>query len=208
MTRIKDAATTATSAATDDYLLIDGATNGSRKILASNVGGTALRLITETVTSGSATNVSFTSIAATYRDLEVRVRGRGTKSATNCDVRMRFNSDTGSNYDLASAMFQASSALGQNVATTYITIGHLAAASAPTNAADAIAVQIIDYRGTTFQKAVMGQGTIKQANSSGSLWTEIYSGWWRNTAAITQIDIFPDSNAFVDGTVVSLYGRM
>lgn len=37
MTRIKDASTTATSPASDDYLLLDGATNGSRKILPANV---------------------------------------------------------------------------------------------------------------------------------------------------------------------------
>lgn len=38
-TRIKDLSTTAASAANDDYLALDGATNGTRKILASNVGG-------------------------------------------------------------------------------------------------------------------------------------------------------------------------
>lgn len=38
-TRIKDLTTTATSAASDDYLALDGATNGTRKILASDIGG-------------------------------------------------------------------------------------------------------------------------------------------------------------------------
>lgn len=37
--RIKDLTTTATEAASDDYVAIDGATNGTRKILASDVGG-------------------------------------------------------------------------------------------------------------------------------------------------------------------------
>lgn len=37
--RIKDIATTAAAAASDDYLVIDGATNGTRKIAASNIGG-------------------------------------------------------------------------------------------------------------------------------------------------------------------------
>ena len=36
-TRIKDISSTATSAAGDDYLALDGSTNGTRKILASNI---------------------------------------------------------------------------------------------------------------------------------------------------------------------------
>lgn len=38
-TRIKDISSTAASFADDDYIAIDGATNGTRKISASNVGG-------------------------------------------------------------------------------------------------------------------------------------------------------------------------
>ncbi len=53
-----------------------------------------LELISEVTTSASQASVSFTSIAATYRDLEVHVRGRGTQSATLIDMRMRFNNDT------------------------------------------------------------------------------------------------------------------
>lgn len=37
--RIKDLTTTASSPASDDYLAIDGATNGTRKIPASSLGG-------------------------------------------------------------------------------------------------------------------------------------------------------------------------
>ena len=37
--RIKDLSSTATSAANDDYMVLDGSTNGTRKILASNIGG-------------------------------------------------------------------------------------------------------------------------------------------------------------------------
>lgn len=38
-TRIKDISTTALAAATDDYIVLDGSTNGTRKILASDIGG-------------------------------------------------------------------------------------------------------------------------------------------------------------------------
>ena len=48
--RIKDIATTAAAAASDDYLVIDGATNGTRKIAASNVGSGSLYDFTSSLT--------------------------------------------------------------------------------------------------------------------------------------------------------------
>ena len=41
-TRIKDLTTTALTAASDDYLAIDGATNGTRKIKPSDIGGSSI----------------------------------------------------------------------------------------------------------------------------------------------------------------------
>lgn len=170
----------------------------------------ALTLITETVTSSSASSVSFTSIAATWRDLVVVVRGRGTKSAVSCTVGMRFNNDSGSNYDrIDGEVTQAGLTTGEVVAGTSIGVGYLAAANAPANVADTIEIIIADYKGTTFQKAVRAPAsTLKVGNSSNSIFTVSTAGWWRSTAAITRVDVFPDTGGFVDGTVVSLYGRM
>ncbi len=57
--RIKDLATTATSAASDDYLALDGSANGTRKILATNVA----QNVTD-VTFGSSGPSAKSSIAA------------------------------------------------------------------------------------------------------------------------------------------------
>ena len=51
-TRIKDIPTTATTAAADDYVLLDGATNGTRKGLASNLITPAAADITDASASG------------------------------------------------------------------------------------------------------------------------------------------------------------
>lgn len=57
-TRVKDIPTTATTAAADDYVLLDGATNGTRKGLASNLITPAAAItaadITDAGTSGRA----------------------------------------------------------------------------------------------------------------------------------------------------------
>lgn len=59
--RIKDIATTAAAAASDDFLVIDGATNGTRKIAASNVSSGSLYDFTSTLTlSVDSRGVSFT----------------------------------------------------------------------------------------------------------------------------------------------------
>ena len=43
-------------------------------------------------------------------------------------------------------------------------------------------------------------------SSTANIMVDYIAGWWRNTAAITQIDVFPSGNAFVDGSIVALYG--
>lgn len=171
-------------------------------------GSSALVLITETVTSGSAANVSFTSIPSTYRDLEIRVRGRGSKSAGNAIVRVRFNGDTGSNYDFAKLdSFGGTPSGGNGAATTSADFGYVSGATAPTNASSSVELIVFDYKGTTFQKSAVSRGTIVQGTTTGNIFVTSGVVNWRSTSAITQVDVFPDSGNFIDGTVVSLYGR-
>ena len=60
--RIKDLATTATSSASDDYLALDGSTNGTRKILATNVANNVTDVIFGT--SGPSAKSSIAARAA------------------------------------------------------------------------------------------------------------------------------------------------
>jgi hypothetical protein len=202
--------TAATSLDPSDLFEIENTGGNSRKVTLSTLRKAVGRtLITETVTSGSATNVSFASIPADYRDLELRVRGRGTKAATLVDIRVRFNGDTGANYDAETQ--QANNTTNSNFAsagTTSLYVGNIAAASAPANVADYVEAVIADYRSTTFQKAGRYLATLKTAASAAGVFNESGSIWWRSTSAITQIDVFPSANAFVDGTVISLYGLL
>jgi len=137
----------------------------------------------------------------------VRVRGRGTKTATSVDIRMRFNGDSGGNYDYdVTQLVNTSTVPFTGVAQTSLYTGNVAAASATSGIADMIEVTIGDYRGTTFQKAAMYRSTLKTTTAASGFYAERGSLWWRSTSAINQVDIFPSSNGFVDGTVVSLYG--
>lgn len=166
--------------------------------------------IAEVVTSGSATNVSFTAIPAIYRALRLCVHGRGTKVATSVDVRVRFNGDTGNDYDLAFGQGGGDPAnvaqLSPNPSPAALYIGDFAAASAPANVADTCSFDIVGYASTVFHKSMVGLVTHKKGNSSTlDIDVAFIAGWWRNTAAINQIDVFPSSGAFVNGTTVTLY---
>jgi hypothetical protein len=170
----------------------------------------ALVLIQEVVTSASQLSVSFASIPATFRHLEILVNGRTLVSATADNLRFQFNGDTGSNYwhhllqiiDTAASnntqSFSQTSALGAGITGNTATAG-----------ANAISKTLIgDYRGTTFWKTMEIDGQeITSSATSGMRRYSMGSGW-RSTAAINAILVFTDSGAgFVNGTTVSLYGR-
>ena len=173
-------------------------------------GSGAETLISEQALTGTTASVDFTSIPATYRDLRVVVRGRGDRSATFDPIRVRFNSDTGANYDQQFAQANGLTTVGEleNLAATYLQCGYINAATAPSGFAGTSQITVVDYRGTTFHKDVMWDAGLKLANSSGNLYREIGAGFWRSTAAINAISVFPESGNFIAGTVVSLYGRM
>jgi hypothetical protein len=184
---------------------------GTKRVSLTRIarGLRSLELITETITSGSATNVQFASIPGIYRDLELRIRGRGTTAANFVAVRMRFNGDTAANYDHNDHQLGNTATSGfAFVAQTSITIGNLAAASATPAYADFLLSTIADYQGTTFQKAGHWKGSIRHSTTTASMFNEQGSFWWRSTSAITQIDVFPSAGGFVDNSVVSLYGYM
>lgn len=166
-------------------------------------GGDFVRLA-ETVTSASASNVQFAAISSSHRNLRVVVAGRCAASATAVEIRIRFNGDTGSNYD--SVRWNR---FGNSVerAASSGKIGEITGATGPTNAAGSIELGVQNFVGTVFQKSYSGINAVKVGTAADSdISFQHCSGFWRNTAAITQIDIFPSSGAFVDGTVVTLYG--
>lgn len=70
--RIKDLATTATSPANDDYIAIDGATNGTRKIPASEIGGggTSDDITNESTVSGATVTAALSSLNDQIANLE------------------------------------------------------------------------------------------------------------------------------------------
>lgn len=180
---------------------------------ASNVSisasGDARTLISEVVTSGSQASVTFSGIAATYRDLEIRVRGRGDTAATTVTVLLQFNSDTGTNY---SAQHQrtvsTATDFSQVTGQTSIPLQEIPAASATANHSGGVIVTVLDYRGTTFFKTAIAELGGSVGTGGFTQEAAVHSGQWLSTAAINAIKVFLSADKFADGSVVSLYGLL
>ncbi len=176
--------------------------------LADGVG--AITRIAEVVVgAGGAASIDFTSIPQIYRHLRLILAGRGTRAAASVTIKMRYNGDSGTNYDMQEIYAAASVvAATESIGASWIAMAGLAAASSPAGIADMAVVDVPNYKDTTFQKVCESKSTQKVGTASGNCYVQDYVGWWRNTAAINQITLLPASDLFAEGTRATLYGLL
>jgi hypothetical protein len=162
-------------------------------------------IATVTVGSGGAANVEFTSIPGTYTHLQIRYIARSSDSGNYGYARLRFNSDTGSNYsyhylqgDGASATAGAASSEGRM--HYFYTTG-----TADTNRFAPCVADILDYKDTNKYKTVRWLSGW-DVNGAGG-YVEYQSGLWQSTSAITSIKFdFVSGASFQQYTHFALYG--
>ena len=152
-------------------------------------------LASTTLTSNQAT-VTFSSISSAYTDLILV--SSSTQSAGPVNSKIRFNSDSGTNYSrtwLAGNGTAASSGRGSN--RTSLELDYL---TSPGTGNSTI-IQVMNYSNTTtYKTAVVRTGRAAEG-------TEAVVGLWRNTAAITSIEYSLDgAGSFVTGSTFVLYG--
>jgi len=143
----------------------------------------------------NAANIEFTSISGNYTDLVLIVQGKAITSDSGW--RIRFNSDTGSNYSTTEVYGNGSSAVsGRLTSVTGMPIGW--AETANTNMT---IVQIQSYANTSVNKTALS------AYSAPASFVGRVVGLWRSTSAITTITLYLNSgNNLASGTTASLYG--
>lgn len=170
-------------------------------------GGGAIELISEIVTSGSQADVTFSSIAASWRNLEVRISGRGTAGGTSGPISVQFNGDTGANYDYQQIeSFGAGTDINQYVGVTAFRIGLFPYSAATAGRVGSLIARFFDYADAVFAKSIMSQFSCFIGTGATNIGAGIYGGGWRSSAAINSIRLFMDSGNFEDGSIVSLYG--
>jgi hypothetical protein len=171
----------------------------------AGTGGAAV--IDEEILAGTAASIQFASIPGTYRHLRLVIFARGDTALGATPCRMRFNGDSGGNYDVE--RFSGSGgtiAAGESTGDTSMNLSDISAASAPSNVFALLDCFIPYYAVAGTRKMVNVTGGFKTADSSGGHQVRGATGWYRTAGAITQIDIFPNAGNFAAGTSVVLYG--
>jgi len=156
------------------------------------------KIATNTLGS-SAASVTFSSISGAYTDLVLVMNVRNTDS--NRYGLLRFNSDTGSNYSvtvLAGTSAGAVSYRASNQTKLFIHYTDPLPTAASTFAGFIVNFQ--NYSNTTTYKTILD----RVSNSATA--TEALVGLWRNTSAISNIEIFCDGGSYTSGSTFTLYG--
>jgi hypothetical protein len=157
-------------------------------------------IATQTLVSAAAT-VTFSSISGTYTDLVLVIAG--SMSGSGNTVFVRFNSDTASNYSATYLGGSGSTAYSGRSSNNTNGIGLGAFNAGYTTGRFNIVAQIQNYSNSTTNKTLISRWS--DATSGGA--SESFSGLWRNTGAITSLEIRNNGgHNFTSGSMFTLYG--
>jgi hypothetical protein len=146
-----------------------------------------------TITLGSSTSsITFSSIPATYRDLVLVIAGSAT---SNNDVAIRFNGDSGNNYNSLRGLGFS----GGVYTDSFSNASSTSPAASIGTAQSTIIHQIMDYSATDKHKTLVARSMIPTSD------VIMGASRWANTAAITSVAITAGPT-YTTGTVFSLYG--
>jgi hypothetical protein len=148
-----------------------------------------------TTTLGSANStITFSSISSAYTDLRLVFYINGTGSLPI----IRFNNDATSLYSRTRIEGQGSSATSNRASSA--TSIPLFVGGAGVNSFHT--VDVFSYAGGTNKTSLIG--IYEDANGSGYVGLQV--GLWRDTSAITRIDLIDISSTFAAGSTATLYG--
>jgi len=153
--------------------------------------------------ASSAASISFTSIPATYKHLQIRLLARSTDSAGTVNVNMSLNGGPGSTWH---RIFGNGTSVGVNAQiSASAIIGQISGATAPSSVFGVATIDILDYANTNKYKTSRSLfGFDDNAGGSGAV-TQLFSGLWQESAAVTTIAL-TSGGGFAQYTHAALYG--
>jgi len=175
---------------------------------AAGAGGVSLsdfELISTTLFAGSTSQVDFdvSSLASTYKHLQLRVVGRTARAAGTDSVGLRFNSDSGSNYNGHYLLGDGGSVTSGSFSNTYVGSDILGNSVDNSNFVAPAIIDLLDVFSNSKNKTIR---TFEGVHATPK-WVGILSNLWRNTNTVTTIRVFVASGSnFTSNTRVSLYG--
>lgn len=173
----------------------------------------AYELIETTILGSATSSVSFSNLdstyGSTYQHLQIRATLRTSSVVGFNDFRLRFNSDTGSNYSFHALSTGESSLVVVATAfinQTYARVGWAAGDNNNSNVFTASVIDILDAFETTKNKSVRALTGFMGTSSAEERMLGLLSADWRNTGAVTTITLSPAAGNFPIGSRFSLYG--
>jgi hypothetical protein len=155
-----------------------------------------------TQTLGStAASVTFSSIPGTYTDLMLVIV---PASSAQKDIDVRFNGDTNTNY--SGTILTGNGSTATSIRFTNNTSGYITyyGATTTTLGNSVFIVNFMNYSNTTTYKTLLAR------SNNASTGVDLTVNMWRNTAAITSIQIGPNlqqgTNTWSAGSTFTLYG--
>lgn len=147
------------------------------------------------------------SISGSYKHLKVMLYGRSAVASAADWVRIRFNNDSGSNYDTRMTHQTGQTTLATDAAYADTSVKWLAefpGTSASAGFVGQIEITIVNYADTNFHKTIHWSGAAKQGSTDLRGMTG--AGLWRSTSAINRIQISSTNGNLLAGTRLTIYG--
>jgi len=164
-------------------------------------------IATTTVGSGGTSTITFSSIPATFKQLQIRALSRTNRADTVDFMTLRFNSDTGNNYAYHSLYGNGATAGANDTGTSTGTpwSGITAGGNASASMFGAAVWDVLDYQNSNKYKTTRLLSGTDQNGSNGRIY--FMSNLWQNTAAITTVAIIPTyGTLFSEYSSFALYG--
>lgn len=159
--------------------------------------------ISSTELTTSASSITFSNIPQGYTDLKLVISARDTISASACDTRIRFNSDSGSNYTHRQLLGNGASASSNSATNTSLYTAIIPAATSTASTFGNYELYVPNYTAST-QKSVSSDNVSE--NNGTTAYAKLVAGIWTGTAAINSITFLTDGTAFDANSTVTLYG--
>ena len=165
-------------------------------------------MIQKTTLSSAVASVSFTSITGTYTDLVVIASVQG--QSNGCNIQIWFNGDGSSTNYSTTTLYSTGSAINSTRNTSQPKINFGTNGGMPFATSNQFGINIYNiqnYSNSTTYKTVLGTSRSTDGGYTGATELDFAAGVWRNTAAITSINIGVDNGKTMQiGSTITIYG--
>ena len=158
------------------------------------------------VPASGTTSITFNSIPATYKHLQVRITSRDARSATLNNFHMRLNGDSTNSYTYHTILADATTVVADGSASAVDKTDYYyePSNSTPASIYASSVIDIADYSSSTKNKTIRFLGGYDD-NGSGRL--NLTSDVWLNTNAVTSLTFLNSATAnFLQYSSFTLYG--